>query len=170
MGTLTKQRARPYGSHPTRTPRVRRPTAVASHREGALPTELAQLVTEHGEEVSDRAVSGWEGGKFAPDRRFVRALEDVLGAQGVLLQALGLGAEEGRTDRFAALEARVAEIERHLGIAQPADVTQLRPLPAHERPGLAAAASGDQSKRGKGPSKGRTARRLPPPVVDDDLS
>ncbi len=68
---------------------------------------LAKALADQGEDVTDRSVSGWEVGKFKPDRRYVLVLEDVLDAQGVLLDSLGLGGRADGVDRLADLTDRV---------------------------------------------------------------
>lgn len=58
-------------------------------------------------------------------------------------------------ERLRLLEERVEALEAERRLAP---VLQ---LPAHEDPDLAAAAKGDQSKRGQGPTPGRTSRPKP---------
>lgn len=126
---------------------------------GLSQRRLAQAVTDLGAEVTDRSVSGWERGAFAPDRRFLVLLEEALGAEGALLTVLGLDERGDGQDRLSLIEARLAAIEEHLGMdGAMATITE---LPAHEDPALAAAAKGDQSKRGRGPTPGRTSRPKP---------
>lgn len=109
--------------------------------------------------LSVAKVSAWERGEYAPGRpALVDMLERFFGVPGELHAILSTPPPP--EDRFELLEARVRRIEQELGIA-PADATVTR-LPAHEDPAeFPAAAKGDQSKRGAGPTAGRSVRPRP---------
>lgn len=72
-----------------------------------IASQLAQL----GHDVAPQTVSGWERGSFAPDRPKAQALDQLLGAEGQLLDALGYSAEEeSLQERVTALEEDRVEL------------------------------------------------------------
>lgn len=123
-------------------------------KRGISQREVAEELANRGFKITDRAVSGWERGVFAPEnRQMTAALDDLLDGKGQLLDALGYTTESELEERVADLEAKFAEIQAEL---------RDRPAgrPADEPPNLAKAlARLDDLEAGKIPESDKETIR-----------
>lgn len=79
---------------------------------GMSMPDLVVVLAEHGEEFSHQALSAWERGEYAPSQpETVRALEQIFGVDGELLDLLGMVAGPTLNERVEGLERRVAALE-----------------------------------------------------------
>lgn len=79
---------------------------------GLSLADMARALTAAGQEVSYQTVSAWEKGEYAPRApATVAKIEALLGADGELVELLGLASGPTLVERVRALEERVRALE-----------------------------------------------------------
>lgn len=141
---------------------------------GMTQREIARRLEDRGFEVTGATISNYESGKTAPDDpHLAAALDEVLKADGQILDALGLlWPSDPLRERVTSLEARMADLESVVAeLQRPTNVVPLekpgRSKPKRTpRPDLMAAASGNP-EAGEANGDGEDPNEAPPGQDDD---
>lgn len=89
------------------------PTLLGEYREKHRFSQrgLADAMKIHGFDYTTQTLSNWERGRNPPPARAVYVLEEILGAEGLFSEALGLAPARPGPTPYEALEARLAALE-----------------------------------------------------------
>ena len=132
------------GATPEQRKRMAEVVRALRPKVGSRPVVADELKRRGVARVSDETVRLWENGVTAPQSgATAQILDDVLGADGAVLDALGIATNGGLPERVARLEERLKALEDRLEVTKDSSkVRQLRDTPGEQRPVAARTRSG----------------------------